>query len=109
MGVNEGHILKRLKQTFKCTGSEGKVKSLQESGSNLTAVLGGPPGKTGVNVACCGGRALEAKLSGILSSCLSPEVAILGKSGPTHQLLRSSRLKNNPGGITALPISKQTA
>ena len=34
---------------------------------NLTAVLGGP-GKSGVNVACCGGRTLEAKLSEIFSS-----------------------------------------
>ena len=28
---------------------------------------------------------MEAKLSGIFSSCLSLEGAILGKSGPTHQ------------------------
>ena len=51
--------------------------------SNLTEVLGGHPGKTGVNVACCEGRTLKAKLSGIFSRCLSLEVAILGKSGPT--------------------------
>jgi len=52
---------------------------------NLTAVLGGHPGKTGVNVACCAGRTLKAKLSGIFSSCLYLEVAILGKFGPTCQ------------------------
>ena len=38
-----------------------------------------------VNVACCEGRTLKAKLSGIFSSCLSLEVAILGQSGPTCQ------------------------
>ena len=84
-GGNRDPILKRRTQTFTCTESQGKAKSSWESGSNLTAVLGGPSGKTGVNVACSGGRTLEAKLSGIFSSCLSLEVAILGKSGPTHQ------------------------
>ena len=64
---------------------QGKAKSPWESGSSLTAVLGGHPGKTGVNVAWCEGRTLKAKLSGIFSCCLSLEVAILGKSGPTHQ------------------------
>ena len=39
---------------------------------------------------------------------LSLEVAILGKYGPTHQsVLRSPRANNNPGGITAPPLSKQ--
>ena len=53
---------------------------------------------------------MEAKLLGIFSSCLSLEVTILGKSGPTHQsVLRSPRANNNPGGITAPPISKQAA
>ena len=61
-------ILKRCTQTFMCTESQGKAKSPRESGSNLTAVVGGHPGKTGVNVACCEGWTLEAKLSGICSS-----------------------------------------
>ena len=52
-------------------------------------------------MACSEGGTLKAKLSGIFSSCLSLEVAILGKSGPTHQsVLRSPRANNNPGGIT---------
>ena len=67
-GGNGDPILKRRTQTFTCTGSQGKAKSPRESGSNLTAVLGGHPGKTGVNVACCEGRTLKAKLSGIFSS-----------------------------------------
>ena len=107
-GGNRDPILKRRTQTFTCTGSQGKAKSPRESGSNLTAVLGGHPGKTGVNVACCEGRTLKAKLSGLFSSCLSLEVAILGKYGPTHQsALRSPRANNNPGGITAPPLRKQ--
>ena len=90
-GGNGDPILKRCTQTFTCTESQGKAKSPRESGSNLTAVLGGHPGKTGVNVACCEGRTLEAKLSGIFSSCLSLEVAILGKSG--HQLISTEKLQ----------------
>ena len=102
-GGNGDPILKRSTQTFTCTESQCKAKSPRESGSNLTAVLGGHPGKTGVNVACCEGRTLEEKLLGIFSG-LSLEVAILGKSGPTHQsALRSPRANNNPGGITDHP------
>ena len=84
-GGDRDPTLKRPTQTFTCAGSQSKAKSPWESGSNLTTVLGGQPGKTGVDVSCCEGRSLEAKLSGIFSSCLSPEVAILGESGPTHQ------------------------
>ena len=82
-GGNGDPILERCTQIFTCTESQGKAKSPRESGSNLTAVLGGHPWKTGVNVACCEGRTLEVKLLGIFSSCLSLEVAILGNSGPT--------------------------
>ena len=67
-GGNGDPILKRRTQTFTCTGSQGRARSPQEPRSNLTAVLGGHPGKTGVNVACCEGRTLKAKLSGIFSS-----------------------------------------
>ena len=83
-GGNGDPVIKRHTQTFTCTGSQGKAKSPRESGSNRTTVLGGHPGKTGVNVACSEGRTLKAKLSGIFSSWLSLEGAILGKSGPTH-------------------------
>ena len=107
-GGNGDPILKRHTQTFSCTGSQGKAKSPWETGSNLTAVLGGHPGKTGVNVAYCEGRTLKAKLSGIFSSCLSLEVAILGKYGPTHpSVLRRRRANNKSGGITDPPLSKQ--
>ena len=61
-GGNGDPILKRGTQTFTCTESQGKAKSPRESGSNLTAVLGGHPEKTGVNVACHEGRTLKAKL-----------------------------------------------
>ena len=65
---NGDPILKRCTQTFTCTRSQGRARSPQEPRSNLTAVLGGHPGKTGVNVACCEGRTLKAKLLGIFSS-----------------------------------------
>ena len=110
-GGNGDPILKRRTQTFTCTESQGKAKSPRESGSNLTAVLGGHPGKTGVNVACCEGRTLKAKLSGIFSSS-----AFLWRwpfwenlAPPVSQLLRSPRANNNLGGITAPPLSKQAA
>ena len=67
-GGNGDPILKRRTQTFTCTESQGKAKSPRESGSNLTTFLVGHLGKTGVNGACCEGRILEAKISGIFSS-----------------------------------------
>ena len=77
-GGNGDPILKRHMRTFMCTESQGKAKSPRESGSKLTTVLGGHPGKTGVNVACHEGKTLKAKLLGIFNSCLPLEVAILG-------------------------------
>ena len=109
-GGNGDPILKRHTQTFTCTGSQGKEKSPWESGSNLTAVLGGLPGKTGVNVACCEGRTSEAKLSEIFSSVPFSGGGHFGKIWPHLSVsLRSPRANNNPGGITASPLSKQAA
>jgi len=103
-GGNGDPILERCTRTFTCTRSQGRARSPQEPRSNLTTVLGGHPGKTRVNVAYCEGRTLKVKLLGIFSSCLSLEVVILGKSGPTRQsTLRSPRANNNPGRITASP------
>ena len=65
---NRDPILQRRTQTSTCTGSQGKAESPWESGSTLTTVLGGHPGKSGVNVAYCEGRTLKAKLLGIFSS-----------------------------------------
>ena len=116
LGETRDPILKRHTQTFMCTGSQGKAKSPWECGSNLTAVLGDilgkqgrHPPKTGENVACCEGKTLKAKLSGIFSSSaflwrwpfwenLAPPVS--------QPALRSTRANNNPGGITAPPLSK---
>ena len=66
-------------------------------------------GKQGVNVACCGGRTLEAKLSGIFSSVPFSGGGHFGKIWPHPSALRSPRPNNNPGRITAPPINKQTA
>ena len=67
-GGNGDPILKRCTQTFTCTEFQGKAKSPWEFGSNLTAVLGGHPGKTGVNMACFEAWTLKEKLPGIFSS-----------------------------------------
>ena len=40
-------LLKKRTQAFICTGSQGKAETPQESGSDLSVVLGGSPGKTG--------------------------------------------------------------
>ena len=63
----------------------------------------------GVTVAHCGGRTLEAKLSGIFISVCSSRGGHFGKIWPHPSALRSPRPNNNPGGITAPPISKQVA
>ena len=105
-GGNGDPILKRRTQTFTCTESQGKAKSPRESGSNLTAVLGGHPGKTGVNVAC-GGRTLEAKILGIFSSCAFLWRWPFWENMAHPSVLKSPRANNNPGGITAPLLSKQ--
>ena len=43
--VDRDPILERCTQAFMCTGSQGKAEIPQESESDLTAVLGGSPGK----------------------------------------------------------------
>ena len=73
----------------------GKVAGYKINTQKLTAVLGGPPGKTGLNVVHCGGRTLEAKLSGMfISSCVSLQVAIFEKIWPHTSVLRSPRPNN---------------
>ena len=84
-GKNGVPILKRPIQTFTYNGSKSKAKSPMESGSNLTAALGGHPGNTGVNVACCEGRTLKAKLLGIFSSVPFSGGGHFGKIWPTSQ------------------------
>ena len=98
-------ILGRRTQTFTRTGSQGKAGSPWESGSDLAAVLGGPPGKAGVNVACCGGRTLEEKLLQIFISLCYSGGGHFEKIWPHPSGLRSPR-PYNPGGMTAPPISK---
>ena len=106
-GGNGDPILKRHTQTFTCTESQGKAKSPRESGSNFTAVLGGHPGKTEVNVACGEGRTLKAKLSEIFRSFPFSGSGHFGKIWPHPSAVRSPRPNNNPGEITAPPISKE--
>ena len=48
---NKDLILERYTQSFMYTRSQGKAETPQESGSDLTVVLGGSPGKMGVTMA----------------------------------------------------------
>ena len=60
-------------------------------------------------MAHCGGRTLEAKVSGIFISVCSSRGGHFGKIWPHPSALRCPRPNNNPGGITAPPISKQAS
>ena len=111
MGEREFPFLKSTHRLSHALGPREKQCLHRNLGQTLTAVLGGHPGKTGVNVASCEGGTLEAKLSGIFRSS-----AFLWRwpfwenlAPPVSQLLRSPRANNNPGGITAPPLSKQAA
>ena len=75
LGETKTPFLKGAHRLSRALGPRAK-QSPWESGSNLTAVLGGHPGKTGVNVACCKGGDIENKaLGNIQQPCLSLEVA----------------------------------
>ena len=105
---NGDPILKRRTQTFMCTGSQGKAVSIgvwfrPDCSSWRTSWEN--KGECGL----CGGRTLEAKPSGIFSSLPFSGGGHFGKIWPHPSALKSPRPNNNPGGITALPISKQAA
>ena len=85
-GGNRDPVLERRIQAFMCTGSQGKAEAPQESGSDLTSVLEGSPGKIGGDCGSLWGKDIAGKgLGNIHQQCVPLEVAILGKSGPTHQ------------------------
>ena len=65
LGETETLFLKGAQNVISCVLGSRAKQTPQESESDLIAVLRGSPGKTGVTVACCGGRTLEANLSGI--------------------------------------------
>ena len=107
-GGNGDPILERYTKAFIRTGSQGKAETPQESGLDLTTVLGGSPGEKGVTVACCGGRTLEAKILRIFISVCSSRDSHFGKIWPHPSALRSPRPNNNSGGITDSPTHQQT-
>ena len=63
-GGNRDPILERYTQSFMCTGSQGKAEAPYESGSDLTAVLGGWPGKTGNDCDSLWGKNIGGKALG---------------------------------------------
>ena len=44
-----------------CTGAQGKVETSQESGSDLPAIFGGSPGKTGDECGSLWGKDIGGK------------------------------------------------
>ena len=109
-GGNGDPILKRHTQTSACAGSQGRAKAPEDSGSDLTAVLGESPGKTGHECGLLWGKDIGSKALGNIQQC-----AFLWRwpfwenlTPPISQLLRSPRA-NNTGGIPAPPLSKQAA
>ena len=60
-GGNRDLILERCTQAFMCTASQGKAETTQKSGSDLTAVLGVSPGKTGGGCGSMWGKDIGSK------------------------------------------------
>ena len=60
-GGNRNPILERCTQAFMCTGSQGKAETPLKSGSDLTAVLGRSPGKTGGDFSSLQGKDIGGK------------------------------------------------
>ena len=56
-------------QTFRCTRSQGKAKSPYESGSDLTAVLGGSPGKMVGECGLLWEKGIGSKALGNIQQC----------------------------------------
>ena len=105
-GRNGDSILERCTQAFMCTGSHGKAETPQESGSDLTAILGGSPVKTRGDCGSLWGKYIEAKVLGILISMNSSRGGHFGKIRPHASGLRSPRPNNNPGRNS--PTHQQT-
>ena len=65
-------FLKGAHRLSRALGPRAKQRLHRNLGQTLLQFLEDPLGKQGVNVACCGGRALEAKLLGIfIRMCFS--------------------------------------
>ena len=63
----------RCTQAFMSNGSQGEGGAPQESGSDLTAVLGGSPGKTGGDCGSLQGRDIGSKALGNIHQHVPPE------------------------------------
>ena len=90
-------------------GPRAKQRLHRKLGQTKLQFLEDLLGKQRLTVPCCGRRALEAKLLGIFIILCSSRDRHFGKIWPQPSMLRNPRKNNNPGGITATPISKQAA
>ena len=69
-GGNGDPILERRIQAFVCAGSQGKAEASWESGLDLTAALGGSPGKTGGDCGLLWGKDIGSKALGNIHHCM---------------------------------------
>ena len=109
LGEMETPFLKGAHRLSRALGPRAKQGLHRNLGQTRLQFLGDLLGKQRVTMACCGGRALEAKLLGIFISVCSSRGGHFGKMQPHPTALRSPRPNNNPDSITAPPISKQAA
>ena len=108
-GGNGDPFLKGAHRLSCVLGPRAKQRLHRYLGQTRLQFLENLLGKQGVNVAHCGGRALEAKLLGIFISLCFSGGDHFGETWPHPSALRSCRPNNNSSGITAPPISKQAA
>ena len=109
LGQTETPFLKGVHRLSRALGPRTKQKLHRNLGWTYMQFLEDLLGKEGVTVAHCGGRTLEAKLWVVFISVCFLGGSHLGKIWPHSSALRSLRPNDNPGGITAPPISKQAA
>ena len=109
LGEMETLFLKGTHRLSCALGPRAKQRLQRNLGQTWLQFLKDLMGKERVTVARCGGRTLQAKLSGIFISMCSSIGGHFGKIWPHSSVLRSPKPNNNPGGITVPPIRKQAA
>ena len=104
LGETENPFLKGAHRLSCALGPRAKKKLHRNLSQTRLQLLEDLQGKQ--EMARCGGRTLEAKVSGIIINVGASRGEHCGKIWPQPSVLKSPRPNNNPGGITAPPISK---
>ena len=109
MGEMKTPFLKGTDRRSRALGPRAKQRLHSNLGHTSLQFLEDLLRKSGVTVAPSGRRILEAKVFGIFISVCSSRDGHFGKIWPHQSVLISPMQKKNPGGITAIPNSKQVA